>query len=254
MTELDPALATFLNRWLSIDNDEDEEGIDGYFRFARGRNASQARSVGMSRIEIEGEPHEVAAKIVDAIDKLTQEEYRLGQAERQALYLQVIDRSTSATRHADWCCIFDPGDTADALNIGTGGDMAARTIQAVVVELMRQNRDLHTRAIGMLDYSSEIVLAGGQSDMSAALEAIEPTLTALGQNLPAILAARAAASSPGEPDQDMTPQERSSWLMSAIEAHASELGGILVRKEAELTPADRKKLVRLGAVIDQITL
>tara|TARA_Y100001938_G_C8078708_1_gene427750 strand:+ start:586 stop:1350 length:765 start_codon:yes stop_codon:yes gene_type:complete len=251
MHELDPALSSFLSRYLGVDND-DSEPLDGYFRLTRGKNVSQSRSVGIARIEIDGEPAEIAAKILEAIDKLTQEEYRLPHAERQAIYLQVVDRGVSPTRHCDWCCVFDPGETASAMDIGAGSDMAARTLQAVIVELMRQNRDMHTRTIGMLDYSSEIILSAGNSDMSAAIEAIQPTLTAIGNNLPAILAARARAQAPTVAAEDLTPQERTDRLLDSIELAAQEVAAILMRKEAQLDETQNAKLAQLRAIIDQV--
>lgn len=260
--DIDPALQEFLQRWLNTTDENGDIG-DGYFRFTRGRNASQSRSCGVSRVEITGDANAVAAEVSHLLDKLVQDEYRSPQNERNCLFLQYVERG--ATRHRDWCCVFDPGDVADALSaVGgpLGADLAGRLAVGTISELMRMNRDLHNRSVALLDSQCEMALAIGHggSDMSEALAAMQPTLAAIGDKLPQILQAHAmnkvanATQTAADADDDnKTPQQRCDALLKRIGANAHTLADLIMNQGAELTKKNKKQLRELGQVIATVT-
>lgn len=258
MNELDPALAEFLRRYLTVNIDPETGEPDVpnvYFRFMRGRNASQARSCGVAKIDASDDPDETAREIVELSERLQAEEYRMTPSERARIYLQVVTHG--ATRHHDWVCVFDAGSTEDALGLGKnpqgmGIELAGRTMQAVVVELMRQNRSLFDRNTSLIDNTISMAMnvGHGGSDMANALESLSPTLEAIGQNLPAILAARAAAAAksatPAAPQEEQTAEE----MLSEIKAKAHQLATLYMTGKAELDKDTKRELRELSKIIN----
>jgi|TARA_R100000084_G_scaffold38808_1_gene15597 hypothetical protein len=258
MNELDPALAEFLRRYLTVNIDPEtgEATVPNvYFRFMRGRNASQARSCGVAKIDASLDPDETARDIVELSERLQAEEYRMPPGDRARIYLQVV--AHGATRHHDWVCVFDAGSTEDALGLGKhpqgmGIELAGRTMQAVVVELMRQNRSLFDRNTSLIDNTISMAMnvGHGGSDMANALESLSPTLEAIGQNLPAILAARAAAAAkntaPAAPQAEQTAEE----MLAEIKAKAHQLATLYMTGKAELDKDTKRELRELSKIIN----
>jgi hypothetical protein len=259
MNELDPALAEFLRRYLTVNIDPETGEPDVpnvYFRFMRGRNASQARSCGVAKIDASDDPDETAREIVELSDRLQAEEYRMPPSERARIYLQVVTHG--ATRHHDWVCVFDAGSTEDALGLGKhpqgmGIELAGRTMQAVVVELMRQNRSLFDRNTSLIDNTISMAMnvGHGGSDMANALESLSPTLQAIGQNLPAILAARAAAAAaknetPTQEHKEQTAEE----MLAEIKTKAHQLATLYMTGKAELDKDTKRELRELSKIIN----
>lgn len=259
--DIDQGLQEFISRWIAVDS-EDGDPAGGYFRFTRGRNASASRSCGVARVEVTEDAAQVFAEIQHLIEKLVQEEYRSPRNERCCLYVQYVERG--ATRHRDWCCVFDPGDVADALDaVGgpLGADLAGRIATGVIGEMLRQNNQLHQRCLGLLDSQLEMALSVGTggSEMSEALEALAPTLQQVAASLPAIIQARAlaaAAASSETDDQDPdqgTPQERADRELSNIESAATRLASLIMNDGAKITAKNKKRLKELATVIETVT-
>jgi len=261
--DIDPGLNEFISRYL---NGTTADGLahDGYFRFTRGRNASSSRSCGVDRVEIGDDGEAVGAQLMHLIEKLIQDEYRSPQNERNSIFLQYVERGS--TRHRDWCCVFDAGSVADALTaVGgpLGADLAGRLATGVIAELLRMNRDLHTRSLALLDSQCEMALSVGTggTDMSEALAAMQPTLAAIGDKLPEILQAHAmnraasamASKTAPDLDDDATPQQRCDDLLQRIGANAHTLADLIMNKGAKLNAKNKKQLRDLGQVIATVT-
>lgn len=257
--EIDPALESFLAKWLSVQ--EGEEVPDGYFRFMRGRTSSQARSCGVDRVDTHPDTQSTISLILETIERLVQDEYRLGHGERQCIFVQYVERGS--TRARDWACAFDPGEVSDALSaVGgpLGADLAGRLATGCIAELMRQNRDLHVRSCALLDSQIEMAMNIGQapSDMSAALESMQPTLAAIGERLPEILSAvamsRAAKTPPADEDlSGLSPQEKADRHLENIQGEASALAGLIMNDGAVLNAQAKARLRELSTVIETVT-
>jgi len=257
--EIDPALHSFLSKWLSVQ--EGDPTPDGYFRFMRGRTSSQARSCGVDKIDTHEDAQTTISLILDTIERLVQDEYRLGHNERQCIFVQYVERGS--TRARDWACAFDPGEVSDALSaVGgpLGADLAGRLATGCIAELMRQNRDLHVRSCALLDSQIEMAMNIGQapSDMSAALESMQPTLAAIGERLPEILSAVALsrAAKPAATGDDlsaMSTQERADHHLLNIQNEASALAGLIMNDGAVLTSESKARLRELSSVIETVT-
>jgi hypothetical protein len=254
--EIDQGFNEFISKHIALDDEGNRP--TGYFRFTRGRNASSSRSCGVAKVEADGDPQEVAADLLNLIEKLVQEEYRSPQADRCNIYCQYVDRG--ATRHKDWCCVFDVGEVSDALSaVGgpLGADLAGRVCVGMVAELMRLNRDLHTRSMALLDSQCEMALSigTGGSDMTDALEALQPTLQQVAASLPAIIAARSQSKqeAPAETVNTGTPQQRADNELQTIEASATRLASLIMTEGAKINSKNKKRLKDLAQVINQIT-
>lgn len=254
--EIDQGFNEFISKHIAVN--EEGERPTGYFRFTRGRNASSSRSCGVANVEAGGDPQDVAGDLLALIEKLVQEEYRSPQADRCNIYCQYVDRG--ATRHKDWCCVFDVGEVSDALSaVGgpLGADLAGRVCVGMVAELMRLNRDLHTRSMALLDSQCEMALSigTGSSDMTDALQALQPTLQQVAASLPAIIAARSQAKTPPiyEAETQGTPQQKADQELQNIEASATRLASLIMTEGATINTKNKKRLKELALVIEQIT-